>query len=82
MHAYLYYMEYIQYILLGILPYTLLICMYVLEDIHIIIILFLSRGVPGVDWRIDSGETRDLSKVYYNTYDPSNSHPGEGLQLY
>ena len=31
-----------------------------------------SWGVPGVDWRIDAIETRDLSKLYFNTYDPNN----------
>ena len=29
------------------------------------------RGVPGIDWSTDAAETKDLSRVYYNTYDPN-----------
>lgn len=40
--------------------------------------VLLFRGVPGVDWRVDDGETINLSKLYYNTFDPDGINVGIG----
>jgi len=44
------------------------------------IYIFYSRGVPGVDWSIDTGDTTKLSKLYYNTYS-DNIPVGVGLLI-
>ena len=74
-------MQNIQYIFLGILPCTYNTYVHNRRRAYYYnTVIFLCRGVPGVDWSIDAGEIRDLSKVYYNTYDPSSPNTDGGVQ--
>jgi len=35
------------------------------------IIQLFYRGIPGIDWSLNTVQKTELSKLFYNTYDPS-----------